>query len=137
MQNSEELRQEILGLEKKYWNAMRDKDLQTAMSLTYFPCVVAGPSGMYSVDEEQYRKMFATSQDSVRSFEFDEDNAQVHQVGPETAVIGYRVHTSFIKDGKSKIIDAVDTSTWVKHNNEWVCALHTETEVEANRDKLN
>ena len=48
---------------------------------------------------------------------------------PDTVVIAYQVHTSVNKDGESKMIDAVDTSTWIRKNGEWLCAMHTETEL--------
>ena len=37
---------EILDLERRYWQAMQDRDLRTAVSLTEFPCLIAGASGV-------------------------------------------------------------------------------------------
>lgn len=129
MQNSEPIRNEILNLEKKYWNAMRNQDLDAALSLTDFPCLVAGAQGISSVNQEQFQKMFNSNQNSFRTFNFDEDKVEVRQVSPDTAVIAYRVQTTLTKDGQEKSIDAIDTSTWVKRNDKWVCAMHTEVEL--------
>lgn len=118
---------EILKLEKRYWDAMRDQDLQTAMNLTYFPCTVTSEHGVQSVDREQFKKMFNSNEGSFNSAKIDESKTQVRQIGPDTAVIAYSVHASVVKDGKTQEIDAVDTSTWVKRNDKWVCAMHTET----------
>lgn len=127
--DSENITKEILGLEKKYWNAMRDHDLESAISLTDFPCLVAGSHGLQSVDKEQFTKMFNSSEGGTRTFEFDESNVEVRQINPTTAVVAYKVHTSFSNKGESKTIDAVDTSTWIKRDDKWVCAMHTETEL--------
>lgn len=129
MQKSKSLTQEIMNLERQYWTAMSEHDLETALKLTDFPCLVAGAHGLHWVDEEQFKKMFNSSRDSVRTFEFEDKEAEVHQVGPDTAVVAYKVHTTLSKNGLSKRVKAVDTSTWIKRGNKWVCAMHTETEL--------
>jgi ketosteroid isomerase-like protein len=128
MQNSA-ITKEILALEKRYWNAMREHDLKTALALTDFPCLIAGPQGMQTVDKAQYEKMFASNEGAIRDFDFDETQAQVRQVSDDAAVIAYKVHTTFTHEGETKTMDAVDTSTWVKRGGKWACAMHTETEL--------
>jgi uncharacterized protein (TIGR02246 family) len=129
MQRSDGFAWEILNLEKKYWQAMSDHDLQTALSLTDFPCLVAGGHGLQLVDKEQFTKMFDANQETPRKFKFDDEKTQVRQVGADTAIIAYNVRTTFSKDGEERTVDAIDTSTWVKRFNRWVCAMHTETEL--------
>lgn len=118
----------LLGLEKKYWQAMVDKDLKTAISLTNFPCVVAGANGMSSVNQEQFTKMFTAHKDSIKKFQIDE-NPEVRLITPDTAIIAYKVNCTMDDDGKTKTVEAVDTSTWVKRGGQWTCAMHTETEL--------
>lgn len=118
---------EIMQLEKRYWDAMQAHDLDAAVNLTYFPCIVSSEHGAQSVDRDQFEKMFASHEGSFSSWKIDESKAQVRQIGPDTAVIAYPVHASVVKDGKTQEIDAIDTSTWVKRNDKWVCAMHTET----------
>ena len=48
---------EILDLERRYWQAMREQDVRTPMSLTEFPCLIAGASGVRSVNRATYEKM--------------------------------------------------------------------------------
>jgi len=123
------LAREILNLEKKYWTAMKDHDLDAAIALTDFPCLVAGAHGISSVNKQEFTKLFESHHETLRIFNFDEDKTEVRQVSPDTAVIAYQVHTSVTRDGEHKIIDAVDTSTWVKRGGRWLCAMHTETEL--------
>lgn len=129
MQNSETITKEILTLEKKFWTAMKDHDLKTALALTDFPCIVAGSHGAMSVDQKQFEEMFNSGNETVRTFEFEEDKAEVRLLSPETAVIAYKVHTTMTNADQDKTIDAVDTSTWVRRDNKWLCAMHTETQL--------
>ena len=42
MQATQEIHVELVGLEKRYWNAIKAKDASTAASLSHDPCVVVG-----------------------------------------------------------------------------------------------
>lgn len=121
---------EIIGLEKKYWKAMADHDLDAALSLTDFPCLIAGPQGRSLVTEEEFKKMFESHRNEIRTFEF-ENNPEVRLLNPETAVTAYRAKSRIVRDGKEEDCDIVDTSTWIKRNGKWVCAMHTESEIRA------
>lgn len=126
----ENLSKEIIGLEKKYWQSMQDHDLLTAVKLTDFPCIVAGQHGARSVDKEQFIEMFNSHEaETVRSFKFDDSKTEVRQLGPDIAVVAYQINTTFTKDGKTRIVNAIDSSTWVKRGDKWACAMHTETEL--------
>ena len=127
--STQNLKTEIIALEKRYWDAMKSQDLQAALNLTHFPCLIAGSHGLQSVDRDQFEKMFASNEGKIQEAKIDESKTEVSQVGPDTAVIAYNVHSSFQKDGKTQEIDAVDTSTWIRKDNKWVCAMHTETEL--------
>jgi ketosteroid isomerase-like protein len=127
MQSSQNIKNEILSLEKRFWGAMQSHNLQEALGLTYFPCVVAGEHGLQAVDREQFEKMFNGQKNVTRNFSIDESKAEVQQVNDDTAIIAYTVHSSLEKDGQPKEVDAVDTSTWVRKDGKWLCAMHTET----------
>lgn len=131
MQN---ITKEIMDLEKKYWKAMQTQDLEAALDLTDFPCLVAGANGVLAVDKEQFKKMFNAHQEQIRTFDFDENQMEVRQLSPDAAVVGYRVRTTLSMDGSSKALDAVDTSTWIRRGDKWLCAMHTETELFKQRE---
>ncbi len=122
---------EIIALEKKYWQGMVEHDLAALLKLTHFPCLVAGPQGMSLVDKDAYVKMFESREGAVKRFEFLGE-PQVRLPSAATAVIGYRIRSTFTAGGEEKTIEAVDTSTWIREAGEWTCALHTETELRAN-----
>ena len=130
MKNSNAIREEILGLEKKYWQAMQEHDLKTAQELTDFPCLVAGANGFRSVDEKKFEQMFRSQEnEAIADFYFEPKQAEVRLLNPNTAVVAYQIQSKQSRQGKTRDLKAVDTSTWVKRDNKWLCAMHTETEL--------
>jgi hypothetical protein len=120
-----DLAKELLDLEMQFWKSMKDKDVDAALSLTYEPCMVAGPTGVSSIDKQTFAKMMATGTWVLQDFEIRD--VKVQQLNEEVAVIGYKVHEELTVDGKPITLDAADVSTWVKKNGRWLCALHTES----------
>lgn len=127
--NTDNLSENIFNLEKKYWAAMRDHDLESALSLTNFPCIVVSAKGTNTIDRAQFEKMFTShQQDLIKEMNFEE-NPEVRQLGPDTAVIAYKVNSVIERDGKMVSMNAVDASTWIRRDGKWVCAMHTEIEL--------
>jgi hypothetical protein len=77
------------------------------------------------IDKETFTKMMSTAKWVLRDFSFD--NVQVQQLGEDVAIIGYKAHEDITVDGSRLTIDAADTSTWVRQNGSWLCAMHTES----------
>ncbi|MBS1963727.1 MAG: nuclear transport factor 2 family protein [Bdellovibrionales bacterium] len=108
---------EILGLERKYWDAMKKGDVETAIALTRFPCLVMGPQGIQGVNESEYRKMME-SHDPKQFAGMEIADPRVSIYGGNTAVIGYSVQSNGMK--------LFDSSTWVNEDGKWQCAFHVE-----------
>ncbi|SDJ04026.1 protein of unknown function [Pedobacter sp. ok626] len=119
---------QILELEKRYWKAMETRDFDTVKKLTRFPCIVAGKDGVRSVDEASFKKMFdsgAGSQMKVLNI----SDAESDIIDERTATLAYLIELEYeVKDQKSSGKCAC-TSTWVKENGNWICAMHTESEL--------
>lgn len=130
MQSSIGVKQEILNLEKQYWQAMVDNDFDSMMALTDLPCIVAGPMGSHAFSKDEFKKLYETGESKVKTFEFDESSVDVRHLSPETAIIAYKITSTFEYKGEEKTIEAADTSTWVKRDGRWMCAMHTETEIQ-------
>ena len=109
---------EILSLEKKYWQAIKDSDVETALSLTRFPCIVTSSQGAMHVSEPEYKKMMQ-SNDPKRFKDAEMANPKVEVVNEETAIISYSL--------KVNGMNMIDLSTWIKMDGNWLCASHTET----------
>jgi uncharacterized protein (TIGR02246 family) len=120
------IKDELLGLEKRYWQAIQDNDLDAALELTDDPCIVTGAQGVASIDRNTFRNMMESANYKIEDVYISPD-VQVRVLGKDTAVLAYTVHERVTVDGKSLTMDAADASTWVRRNGRWVCALHTES----------
>lgn len=117
--------QELLRLERRYWQAIKDRDGLTAKRLTDDSCIVTGPEGVGRLDREALGGMIHSAPYTLNEFEIADD-AQVRMLGDDVAIVAYRVHSVLTIDGERVETDAADSSTWVRRNGRWVCALHTE-----------
>jgi hypothetical protein len=116
---------ELLDLEKRYWQALKDQDVKTAMSLTDEPCIVTGAQGIGALDRKTLAGMITSATYTLNHFEL-KDGAQVRLLGNDVAIVAYQVHEELTVDGKSVVLDAADSSTWVRRDGQWLCAMHTE-----------
>ena len=117
---------EILDLERRYWQAMQGRDVRTAVSLTEFPCLIAGASGVRSVDQASYEKMMTGASWRIQDVEI-EDGVEVRQLTDDVAVIVYGVKEKMTAEGKPVDLHAFDSSVWVRRGDGWKCAAHTES----------
>jgi hypothetical protein len=119
------IEEELLELERRYWQAMQDGDVETAVKLTDFPCIITGASGIGAVDKATFTAMMKNPSYEILSVELDH-NAKVRLIRDDVAIVAYKVHEELTVDGQPVALDARDSSTWVKRNGNWLCALHTE-----------
>jgi hypothetical protein len=115
----------LLALERMFWQAIVDKNASAAKRLTDDPCVIAGAQGVSSVPAEAIASMVEGASYRLKSFELSDD-AQVRMLNDDVAILAYRVREELEVDGEPLTLEAADTSTWVRRNGDWVCALHTE-----------
>jgi hypothetical protein len=59
MQHSDATKRELLALEERYWNAIKEKDSAAATSLSDDPCVVVGAHGVGEVDKSTLASILA------------------------------------------------------------------------------
>jgi ketosteroid isomerase-like protein len=116
---------ELMDLENQFWRATKEKDSETAMSLTDDTCILTGPQGVSIHDRKEFEKIFADTSWTLDDYEI-KDNPEVLLIKDDVAVIAYKVHEKMTVEGKPVTIEASDASTWVRRGGRWVCALHTE-----------
>jgi hypothetical protein len=119
------IEKELVDMEQQYWQAIRDKDVNAAMELTDNTCVVAGASGVASIDRESFGAMLKGGNWTLDEFEFV-DVVQVRALTDDVAVVAYKVKEQLTVEGKPLTLEAADASTWVRRDGRWMCALHTE-----------
>ncbi len=116
---------ELLELERQYWAAIKDRDVESAMRLTDNPCIVAGAQGVAAIDRKGFMSMMNAANYTLDEFSLSDD-VTVHLLRDDVAVLAYKVHERLTVDGKALALDAADTSTWVRRDGRWLCASHTE-----------
>jgi hypothetical protein len=119
------LEQQLIALEEKFWESMKNKDLDAALALTADPVILTGAQGVSRIDKATFAKLMTGAKWTLH--DFDIHDVEVEQLSDDVAVIGYKVHENLTVDGERLSLDAADASTWVRHNGSWVCALHTES----------
>jgi hypothetical protein len=119
--------EELLGLEREFWNAMKAKDAAAAQRMTDDQCIVVGAQGVSAIDRATMGKMTTEGTWELKHYDFDEKSAQVRLINDDVAVVAYQVDERLIVDGKPLTLKANDSSVWVRRDGNWVCALHTES----------
>src|SRR5678815_1365835 len=117
------LEKELLELERQYWQAIQSGDAETAGRLSDDPCIVTGAQGVGKLSRQQLKGMMNAGAWKLEGFEIS--NAIVSKVTDDVAAIAYKVHEKLTVDGKPLTLEASDSSTWVRRNGSWVCAVHT------------
>jgi hypothetical protein len=116
---------ELLELEKRYWQALKDTDVDAAMRLTDDPCIITGAQGVGLIDRQTLAAMLKAAPYTLHRFEV-KDDAQVRLLREDVAIVAYTVREELTVEGKPVTLEAADSSTWVRRDGGWVCALHTE-----------
>lgn len=121
----------LIALEKKFWQSMVDEDTETALSLLNEPSTMVSSHGAMQFDHAQYREMAEKGSMVIKSFKFSD--MQVTYPNDDTAVLTYRVTQAMAQRGESKEVEQemADSSVWMRKDGEWLCVMHTETEVAA------
>ena len=119
--------QELIDVERRFWNAMQDKDAATASNLTDDQCVIVGAQGVSAIDAKSMAKMTSEGQWELQQYSFDEKARQIRFLTDDIAIVAYPVRERVIVDGETLPVVANDSSVWVRRDGQWRCALHTES----------
>lgn len=116
----------LLDLERRFWQSMVDQDTDAALELLCEPAFMVSPHGSMKFDHAGYRKMAEHGTQVLQSYEFG--NTDVAMVNDDTAILSYDVTQVLVARGKSDTTKERmhDTSTWVRSDGTWRCAMHTE-----------
>ena len=112
---------DILKLEKSYWDAMKAKDGPKS--------VVTSAKGVMTIDNDRMGKMTETGDWELISYAFDK--VEVSIPTPDVAIIAYEVRQKVRMKGDTQEIRAADSSTWLRGAYGWKCHAHSETFLEA------
>jgi hypothetical protein len=118
--------QELIELERRYWEAIRNRDGATATRLSDARCLVVGPQGIGKLDRQALAELIEKAPHDLKRVRLDDD-VHISKIADDVAVIAYKVNEEIEVDGKTTTFEAFDSSVWVRRDGGWVCAAHTET----------
>jgi len=116
---------EVIGLEKSYWDAMKQKDGAKTAELSGKTSLVTGAQGVMSIPKSKMGAMTEEGKWKLESYAFSD--VEVSTPTPDVAIIAYKVKQKVTMDGKTQDMQAADSSTWVRGPDGWECHAHSET----------
>ena len=119
--------QELLALERSYWDAIKSRDARTVNRLTDEESTVAGATGVSGWNADAVAKAFEAPQYTITDYRIDPQSVRVNHIRDDVVSIAYGVHEDMDMGGKPIKLDAFDTSVWHRTDNGWTCILHTES----------
>jgi hypothetical protein len=125
MRQGDSIERELVQLEERYWNAIKEKDSSTAASLSSDPCVVVGAQGVGELDKATLATMMQGANYELKAFSLDD--VHVRRVADDVAVVAYKVKEDLVVEGQDVNLEAFDSSVWVRRNGQWICVVHTES----------
>lgn len=124
-------KQQIIDLETRFWQSMKDKDVSSAQAMIAEESLVTGPMGTMRVTPEKYAQL--TREGDWTLNEFKMSDVDVVFPSDDVAVIAYKVHQTGVLKGKTMDMNCADSTTWVRDGSDWKVVLHTETILETQR----
>jgi hypothetical protein len=119
--------QEVLRLERDFWDAIRDRDVRTASRLTAEDSTIVGASGVSGVDPRSMGKLLEAAPYVIKDYRIEPQSLRTTRLCDDAVAVSYRVHEDLEVDGKPVKLDAFDSSVWKKTDDGWACVLHTES----------
>jgi hypothetical protein len=117
---------QLLELERQFWDAMKGKDGAAAEQLTD-ECIVVGPQGVSAINRTMMSNLTTEGRWTLEDFDLDEESLQVKMLANDVASVAYRVTERLRVEGQELSLEANDASVWVRESGGWKCAMHTET----------
>ena len=124
-------KQQVVDLETRFWQSIKDKDVATAQAMIADESLVTGPHGTMRLNPAKFGQLMREAPWTLDRFELSE--VDVTFPGDDVAVITYKVHETGEMEGKPMDMTAADSTVWVRDGDEWKVALHTETILEPKR----
>lgn len=117
----------IIELETKFWQSMVDKDTDTSAAMLTEKSIVTGAQGLALLSRDDYRGMAKQGERLWKLKSFKLDDVKVTFPADNVAVIAYKVTEDMEVEGKPLTLTAADATTWVRKDDTWLAALHTES----------
>jgi len=118
-------KQEIIDLEKQFWDTMVSRDVEAASAMVANRSIVTGARGVSEISRDDFGKIMKGSTWTLDSYKMSD--VQVLFPTKDTAIIAYKVRQKGTMDGEKPFdMEAADTTVWNREGTRWLCVLHTE-----------
>jgi hypothetical protein len=116
---------DLIALEQRFWQTMVTGETDVALDMLAEPAGMVSSHGAMQFDHAGYRKM--AENDDYKLVSYELSDFDVLRPSGDVAIVTYQVvQTTKIKD-HNESARMCDSSTWVRRDGKWICALHTET----------
>jgi hypothetical protein len=116
---------EIIALERDYWDAMKRKDGKRTSQLSGKTALTTSARGVTAIPKAKMGQMTEEGSWTLDAYEFED--VEVVTPADDVAIIAYKVKQNVTMDGKKQELRAADISTWVRGADGWECHAHSET----------
>lgn len=117
-------KQDVIALERSYWDAMQRKDGSRTAELSAEGALVTGSHGVMNVSRKKMGSMTEEGDWTLESYEFEDVEVSVPM--PDVAIVAYTVRQNVTIGGKAQEMRAADSSVWVRGPEGWRCHAHSE-----------
>jgi hypothetical protein len=121
---AEPTKDDIIALERSYWDAMKKKDGRRTAELSGENSLVTGARGVMIIAKDKMGKMTEEGSWTLDDYAFDK--VEVSTPAENVAIIAYTVRQKVTMNGKAQDLQAADSSTWIRGKNGWECHAHSE-----------
>jgi len=126
-------KQQVIDLEKRFWQSIKDKEVATARSMIAEESLVTGPFGTMRVDPAKFAEMMEKAPWTLERFEFSD--VDVIFPSEAVAVITYKVHQTGEMENRPMDMVAANSTVWTGEGKDWKVALHTETILKDSKER--
>ena len=119
------LEKDLMQLEHRFWDAIRDGDTNAVSKMTDDTTFVAGAQGVAGIDPKKMAELMDTANWELHSYKMEDPHVQT--IGKDVALVAYKVTEDITIDGEKLTLVAYDTSVWRRRDGDWVCSMHTES----------
>jgi hypothetical protein len=118
----------IMALERKFWQALVDGEVEAAVALLDSESIVAGGGGIERFTPGEYRERVLGGPARLVSFRFL-DGCVLFPL-PDLAIAAYSAEQAFRVNDAERTQRVHDTTTWIRRQDGWRAAAHTEAVLE-------
>ena len=116
---------QIIALEKDYWDAIKRKDGKRTSQLSGKLALTTSARGVSPIPKAKMAQMTEDGNWTLNAYEFED--VEVVTPADDIAIVAYKVKQNVTMDGKKQDLRSADISTWVRGADGWECHAHSET----------